>query len=203
MKATFIIALMICSGLCISNNLNAQNGRSLTDTRDMQVYGTVKIGEQVWMAENLKYKMNNSWCYWDIPESCKTYGRLYSWSAAKRACPSGYHLPTLEEWNVLIDSLGGIEIAGGKLKKAGTEHWRDPNKVATNESGFNAIGAGKWLDGENYIMMHSWANFWSATEYDQKVELAYGIVLAFDEEDVYVNVFEKYDGFSVRCVKDR
>jgi uncharacterized protein (TIGR02145 family) len=118
---------------------------SLTDARDGKSYKTVKIGVQVWMAENLNFATDSgSWCYDKNPENCSIYGRLYSWEIAKTACPSGWHLPSYNEWNILSKYLGGYAIAGGKLKsKLG---WTSPNTNATNESGFSGLPGGILYD---------------------------------------------------------
>ena len=100
--------------------------QTLTDSRDKKKYKTVKIGEQTWMAQNLDYHGADGFlglCYGDEPkkkirkpENCKKYGRLYNWKEAMEACPSGWHLPSDEEWQTLVDFAGGDEVAGKKLK---------------------------------------------------------------------------------------
>lgn len=125
-------------------------------------YQTVRIGSQVWMAENLRSERYSDGApiqgsaYQDDPTLVPIYGRLYDWAAATRganssntfpsgvqgACPVGWHLPSDSEWLELITSLGGVEVAGGKLKEAGTSHWQSPNTGADNESLFSALPAG-------------------------------------------------------------
>jgi uncharacterized protein (TIGR02145 family) len=111
------------------------------DPRDGKTYKIVKIGNQWWFAENFAYDSPNS-VYYDNDPSNAEYGRLYSWDDAKNYAPSGWHLPSLSEIDELVNFLGGKEIAGGKLKEEGTEHWNSPNIGATNESGFSARGSG-------------------------------------------------------------
>jgi hypothetical protein len=87
-----------------------------TDSRDGQTYQTIKIDNQVWMAENLNYRTSSgSWCYDNSSDNCEKYGRLYTWETAKGVCPSGWHLPSTKEWSVLIANLGGKDVAGRKL----------------------------------------------------------------------------------------
>ena len=134
-------------------------GNSMTDSRDGQKYKTVKIGSQVWMAQNLNYEMADSYCYGNNAGSCTKYGRLYTWAAAmdsagiwsttgngcgygkicsptypvRGVCPSGWHLPTQTEWNTLLTVVGGSSVAGEKLKS--TSGWYN-NGNGTDGFGF-------------------------------------------------------------------
>ncbi len=144
---------------------------TFTDSRDGKTYKTVKIGTQTWMAENLAYKASSGCsAYNNDQNNVATYGYLYTWEAAKTVCPAGWHLPTDAEWTTLTDylynfsTLGGEDVAGGKMKEAGTTHWASPNTGATNSSGFTALPAGGSSDGTiGYLGAD--AHFWSATEY--------------------------------------
>jgi len=111
-------------------------GKTLTDKRDGKKYKTVIIGERTWMAENLNYEANGSKCYDNKPENCDKYGRLYDWNTAKEACPSGWHLPSDEEWK--IDRYVGGKEAEKKLKsKSG---W-DEDGNGTDDFGFRPCRA--------------------------------------------------------------
>lgn len=167
---------------------------TLTDTRDGQVYRTVTIGDQVWMAENLNFETDSSFCYNDSAEYCAKYGRLYVWTAAMDACPSGWHLPDLAEWKTLLAAVGGDSIAGMKLKS--TSGWNSDGN-GTDDFGFTVLPAGgrssKDFVGEA-------AAFWTSEWYDEYDDYAYGIRLY---TDTIVRKFNsrKYIGSSVRCLK--
>lgn len=169
----------------------------LKDPRDGKKYGIVKIGGQVWMAENLNYKMNDSYCFQDTPSNCKKYGRLYTWNAALEACPTGWHLPSKAEFETLFSAVGGSENAGEKLKsKTG---WN----VGCNGSdtfGFSALPAGSRHSYGDYIEKGLSAKFWSSTEYDS--EIAYVMWLEYkDKFATHIDLF-KNKGFSVRCLQN-
>ncbi|MDR2582573.1 MAG: hypothetical protein LBC75_03740 [Fibromonadaceae bacterium] len=113
MNKTAIIALLICTAVF------AQQKGSFTDARDKKTYKTVTIGTQTWMAQNLDYGGKNDdigACPGKKAENCKKYGTLYTWKEAKEVCPAGWHLPTMDEWKILVKFAGGAEIAGKKLK---------------------------------------------------------------------------------------
>jgi len=93
-------------------------GSTFTDSRDGKVYKTVKIGEQVWLAENLAFNAPSSKFY-------EKYGRLYDWKTALSVCPKGWHLPSDNEWQALVDFAGGGEVAGKKFKSR--SGWGDYN----------------------------------------------------------------------------
>jgi len=121
-------------------SLSAQEKGTFTDSRDGKTYKTVKIGTQTWTAENLAFKSNNGcWAYDDEVANAAIYGYLYNWETAKAACPKGWHLPSVEEWTILVNYLGGDSIAGGKLKAIGTTYWTAPNAGASNQSVFSAL----------------------------------------------------------------
>jgi len=173
---------------------------SFTDRRDGKIYKWVKIGNQIWMAQNLNYKTENSWCYDNKTSNCDTYGRLYNWQTAVRACPSGWHLPSRKEWTKLKEFLGGKSTAGGKMKEAGTAHWASPNTGATNSSGFTALpGGGRYKYG-NFRYLTERTYFWSSSEsYATSYWNRYLDYLSVDMCRGYRN---ETNGFSVRCLQD-
>jgi uncharacterized protein (TIGR02145 family) len=147
--------LMAIAVLFIATSSVAQVTGTFTDSRDGKAYKTVTIGTQTWMAENLNFNTNfsgningtDSWCN-TIDDMCVTYGRLYTYEAAKKyACPSGWHLPSDADWKTLIDFLGGEKIAGNKLKS--TTAWKISEKdtAITNSSGFTALPGGWGQEG--------------------------------------------------------
>ena len=173
------------------------------DERDGQAYKTVKIGSQTWMAENLNHEtenseVENSSCYKDSEENCAKYGRLYSWPAAIKACPSGWHLPTKAEFETLITVVGDTSTAGLKLKS--TTGWSSRN--GADALGFSALSAGY---GETRWFYHGegdYANFWSSTENIDVYVYAYALFLYGDGDNAHLGYTTALSRFSVRCVKD-
>ena len=169
----------------------------LVDKRDGKMYKIVKIGSQTWMAENLNYKTQDSYCYDDNESNCSKYGRLYKWSATKKVCPNGWHLPSKTEFKILIKSTGGEKEFGINLKsKVG---WDNGGK-GTDAFGFSALPAGGRDDKGNYNFEGSLANFWSSTEVNSGD--AYFIILNYGEDGAGLGYDYKYYGFSVRCLLD-
>lgn len=202
-------------------------GGGVTDI-DGNVYQTVIIGNQEWMAENLKTTQltngtpiplvpdNADWQNLSTPGYCwyindaatmgNTYGAIYNWYALETGnlCPSGWHEPTDAEWTTLTDYLGGENIAGGKLKEAGTAHWNTPNTDATNETGFSALPGGWRSLFGGYNDMGYWGGWWSASEHDAST--ARYRYIYWNEGAIY-SLYDntnpdKRNGFSVRCIKD-
>jgi uncharacterized protein (TIGR02145 family) len=198
-------------------------GGTITDI-DGNVYHTVTIGSQVWMVENLKttkYRNgdpipnvtdNTAWynlttgayCNYDNNISkATTYGRLYNWFAVndnRKIAPSGWHVPTDEEWTTLTTFLGGFSVAGGKLKEAGLAHWVSPNTGATNETGFTALPGGTRIsDGTFYNNGYS-GNWWSSTV-SNAVSAWYRYLYYNDGKGLRDGSINLY-GFSVRCLRD-
>ena len=203
---------------------------SLTDDRDGQTYKTVKIGEQIWMAENLNYEELNSYCYNDSAEYCAKYGRLYTWAAAmdsaeswsnngracglnmmtcspkypvRGICPEGWHLPSNLEFKTLFEAVGGKPTAGMDLKY--TKGWRNEG-CGTDAFGFSALPAGdRETSGRRDadVVFNNEGNdtyFWSSTEFS--ATCAWGMYLNYNKDNTYLDCGRKSYGFSVRCVKD-
>ena len=169
----------------------------MKDTRDGKAYKIIQIGSQTWMAENLNYETENSYCYNDSTEYCEKYGRLYTWEAALNACPSGgWHLPTKEEFETLISNVGGVETAGKMLKS--TTGWEEDGN-GLDKYGFNVLPAGDREDGLFYAAGED-AYFWSATE-DLETS-AYVLYLIYSDERAYLGGGTKDNACSVRCLRD-
>lgn len=187
---------------------------------DGNLYKTITIGNQTWMAENLKVtKFNDATAITFIPVATMWYsatsggyswynsdslgyGALYNWHAAgsDKLCPAGWHVPSDSEWGVLMTSLGGESGAGAKLKESGTLHWSVPNSGATNESGFSALPGGYRANVGTYNSIKQKGYWWSSTA-SSSTE-SYYRSLGYNYNNTDRTSASKGSGFSVRCVKD-
>ena len=147
---------------------------------------TIKVGNQIWMAENLDVNVPGSWVYNGNEQLGAKHGRLYTWDAAKNACPDGWHLPSDDEWNQLANTFGGEDIAGKQLKINGS-------------SGFNAPLAG-YADGHTFWFINVYGGYWSSTGYDDTH--AWYRFFTNKADAITKTYFSKNYGFSVRCVKN-
>ncbi len=170
---------------------------SFTDPRDGKVYKTVKIGDQVWMAENLNFETDSSFCYRDSAYFCAMHGRLYKWTAAVDACPSGWHLPSKAEFESLIATVGEDSTAGKVLKSA--SGWSSGGN-GSDDFGFAALPAGDRGHDGGYSGAYFLAFFWSSTEINDNN--VFNMYLTFNGDSVHQSVDIKDMGNSVRCVKD-
>jgi len=177
---------------------NEVSDEMLTDSRDGKKYKFVKIGKQIWMAENLNYNASGSKCYDNKPANCTKYGRLYNWSTAKDACPSGWHLPSYNEWEALDKAVGGIGVAGKKLK-AKSDWNKDGN--GTDEFGFSALPGGNGYPNGNFYNADNYGLLWSSSE-GYSIG-AYGRSIGYNYEYALWHDYDKSDLFSVRCVQDQ
>jgi len=169
---------------------------TFTDPRDGKVYKTVKIGKQVWFAENLNFDCEGSKCY-SPPKNAEKYGRLYDWETAKKACPSGWHLPSNEEWDGLVDFAGGEKIAGKKLK---AESGWNENGNGTDDYGFSALPGGYGFSG-CFGNIGSYSYWWSANE--DNSGYAYFWYMHYQDGKVGRHNNNKSYLHSVRCVQDK
>lgn len=213
--------------LLVSLSFTAVKAQTVKDI-DGNVYKTVRIGTQTWMAENLRttnyndgtaipyVSNNNAWLtrdsvaittpayYWYDNDSTykDLYGALYNGYTIKtsKLCPAGWHIPSDTEWSVLTDYLGGELVAGGKLKEKGYSHWLEPNAGATGETGFNALpGGSRFMDG-SFKLGNEGGNWWSSSDYNSERTWFRG--MNNNIEIVIKGPLEKPNGISVRCVSD-
>ena len=214
------------SASCGAPNVHNPNKTygNLTD-QEGNVYKTIVIGTQEWMAENLKTSIyrngeaianitnanqwvgltTGAWCYYnnDSQYECP-YGKLYNWYAAadpRNVCPTGWHVPTDDELITLTNFLGGDSLAGGKLKSTGLQYWINPNQDATNESGFSALSGGdrNVIFGTfNYVGDSGY--WWSSSEFLTAGAWFLGLSYTNGSANRY-NTNKQY-GLSVRCIKD-
>jgi len=175
------------------------------DKRDYNIYSIVKIGDQEWLGENLRYKGVR---HYENPNNPNLfYGCLYNWETAQTACPDGWHLPSDEEWNTLEIALGmhpadatntGYRGNHGTSIKSLTG-WNS-NGNGDNSSGFNVFPAGEYFSGSFYNFGYA-AYFWSATEYD--ATYTWYRFLYRSNTGVDRNDYVKSGGFSCRYIKNR
>ncbi len=199
-----------------------QCGDTIVDSRDGQSYNTVQVGGQCWMAENLNVgtmilnyqeQTNNSqtekYCYNNDPINCDVYGGLYQWNemmqyittqGVQGICPSGWHIPTDGEWTILTTHLGGTNVAGGKMKETGINHWNSPNTGATNSSGFTALPGGYWSSSGLFYSLGTYGYWWSSSE--SSSTHAWYRYLYYDFVLINRYYYNKTSGYSVRCIKD-
>ena len=168
----------------------------MTDGRDGQNYKTVTIGSQTWMAENLNYETDSSWCYNDEVSNCASYGRFYSWNAAMTACPKKWHLPTPGEWMDLFEAVGGQHIAAKVLKS--TTGWEDDGN-GSDAFGFSALPVGG-RDFGDYSSIGYNAYFWTSSGNNSSYA-NYICLKNYKDFPCLIDEF-KGSGFSVRCLKD-
>lgn len=140
----------------------------LTDPRDGKVYRTVKIGDQIWMAENLNYETTSSWTNDSLDKDGSIYGRFYTFDASKKACPDGWHVPTFDEFDELRENAGGVGLAGKNLKTTSgwdkSEEGKDGN--GTDKYCFGIKASGKSLNKEDGVYgVGKYTQLWTSTTF--------------------------------------
>ncbi len=185
--SAFIAILLI---LLSTNSFSQDSLDAFIDDRDGKTYKTVKIGDQIWMAQNLAFKaktgcwvFNNKSCFVD------THGYLYSWETAKKVCPVGWHLPSQSEYETLLNNSGGEGINAYNTL-------RD-----TTKNSFCAV-LGGWRSNYgafNYIDYYG--GYWTSSESDK--ETAMYMSITSHNTRAYMRNFDlKKQGFTVRCLQD-
>lgn len=208
----------------IACSKNEENSNDIVTDQDGNKYNTIKIGNQIWMSENLKtttyrngdaipnitdptawYNLTTAaYCDYDNnPANSSTYGKLYNWHAVHsgQLCPAGWHIPTEAEWNILETFLGEESLAGGKLKEKNFIHWQSPNTAATNETGFTGLPGGYRSSTGSFFNL-GYDGYWWGSETGSDISYARYHYLDFNIGFLLENEDYKVDGLSVRCIKD-
>jgi uncharacterized protein (TIGR02145 family) len=225
-----ISLIVVCASflvLAVSCKKEGDNPDTITDI-DGNVYNTVTIGTQVWFDENLKTTKYNdatdipyvtdaaTWDGLSTPAYCwhendisnkNTYGALYNWYAVNTAklCPAGWHVATNDDWDTLVDYIGGAADGGGKLKSTRTApdahpRWDSPNTGATDEYNFKALPEGGRSTDGHFVTKGKYGTWWSANEWTTSG--AYLRDMYADQSNIFSGGSNKEHGFSVRCIKD-
>ena len=226
-KTTYFVRAFATNevGTAYSNQIKLTTNTASTTISDIEgnTYNTINIGNQIWMTSNLStsrfrngvyipYILNSTqWATTKSPALSfynhdnnfeSNYGKQYNWYAVadpQGLCPVGWHIPTNSDWTILSDNLGGLNLAGGRMKNAGTTFWIFPSN-GTNSSGFNGLPGGfRNVDGTFGILLHN-AYWWSAT--DENEQKAFSRSIVYTDNVLSVNSSLKNQGFSVRCLKD-
>ncbi|SNY94887.1 FISUMP domain-containing protein [Flagellimonas pacifica] len=188
----------------------AQSAGVFTDSRDGKTYKTISFKNTrtgttfTWMARNLNYKVQGSYAYDDNENNRKELGLLYTWEAAKKACPCGWHLATDNEWSLLVNQYGGTNKAGEALKS--TNGWNEDGN-GTNSSGFNALPGGQRTTFGGYRVLGYFSFWWSSTPTDEEGKAwLWDISYGGPDMSIKSKAF-RFDGdirgaLSVRCVRD-
>jgi uncharacterized protein (TIGR02145 family) len=240
LMGAIIMIMSSCSKDDNDNPVNLTNGKTtarfnslltydtMTD-QEGNIYKTITIGTQTWMAENLrttKYRNGNditqvtsntawvnagisgigAYCNYNNTinnDTIATFGRLYNWftlSDIRNIAPSGWHVPTEAELTTLFTFLGGISVAGGKLKESGTSHWVSPSMGGNNSSGFTALPGGCRIGDGTFMDILYVGNWWSSSGYN--ITSAFCFYLNFEYDNIFALDYNKDMGLAIRCVRD-
>ncbi|HUX97818.1 MAG TPA: fibrobacter succinogenes major paralogous domain-containing protein [Bacteroidales bacterium] len=236
MKSKILKAFLVTGFLTIISNMSCEKDlltdTETVNDIDGNTYKVARIGSQIWMAENLKTTRYNNgqtigttipatkdiideimpkyqWAYDGDEKNVAVYGRLYTWYAvidSRNICPVGWHVPTNAEWDTLVKNIGGENLAGGKLKEKGIEHWASPNTGATNESGFTALPGGLRVRYNSMGEFHTIGGsgfWWSFISNGDNNYSSTNRCLEYNSSLLYSNrYYSAYNGNSVRCIKD-
>ena len=212
----------IAYGSIVTFKTSAIDVGTMTDIDDND-YNTITIGTQVWMKENLKTTHysdgtliplvtdNYVWGTLSTPGYCwynndqigyNKYGIIYNGYTVEtgKLCPTGWHVPTEDEWVSLVNNLGGTDIAGGKLKEIGTTDWINPNMGATNDIGFSALPGGTHSENNEFWYLGQYAMWWTSSS-ESSTRLTY-ILIGNSSTRISIDNTGKRYGFSVRCLKN-
>ena len=195
-KKNVIILLLLIIGSLDLIAQPADNSSSFIDTRDGKTYKTIKIGNQIWMAENLAFKAPEGCMAVDnIESNVNLYGYLYNWETAKKVCPEGWHLSTDEEWTQLTEYMG--DEADKKLKDS--SGWFE-ERNGINSSGFSALPGGCSPSNKIFQFSGYYGLWWTSTLADERN--AWYRIMGYNQDTVVRDDGRVNYGYSIRCIKD-
>lgn len=235
-----LVILSTCTSSCRKENMNELNlGQFNTALKygevfdiDGNKYATIKIGQQTWMAENLRTTRyangdtipncpegvkwinltSGAWAHYNNDSSLNLlHGKLYNWYAVndqRNICPNGWHVPTIEEWTNLLLYLGGRGNAGKKMKSEINGAWateydgQKSNAKVNNESGFSSVASGSRNIDAQFSLMTYRASYWSSTKANTRYPAAYSCELFWNDDAVSLSPEDKEDGLCIRCLMD-
>jgi uncharacterized protein (TIGR02145 family) len=216
--------LIVLTGCPLPEDDNPNPTNTVADA-DGNVYNTVTIGTQVWMAENLKstkFKDGTAipfvtdaaawkglstagYCWYNNDANNKnTYGALYNWFnvTTGKLCPTGWHVPSDSEWATMSNFLGGEQAANLKIRESGVAHWPSPN-TSTNSTGFSAVPGGCRDANGVFGDVINYNYLWTNTEYLNIPGFAMNRQIACENNCAQRAIaYSQKSGFSVRCIKD-
>ena len=181
--------------------------KSFVDLRDYKIYWTITVNGKEWFVQNLDYDLpNNSW-YYDNSETNKVYGKLYSGQSLTTnlsdICPKGWHIPSQQEWTDLINTFGGLKVAGAALKETTDLYWRNSKYDRTNSSGITVLPAGSRDTKPSFSNLNKYTSFWTSTP-NPKVRNSFSTIdFGFMRDNVIVSDGDPGWSYSIRCVKDK
>ncbi|MBI9053680.1 MAG: hypothetical protein JEY96_07665 [Bacteroidales bacterium] len=196
-----LIGIMILSIVTMSCNKPIES-KTFTDSRDGKTYKYVKIGDQEWMMENFAFKADTGcWAYNNDEGNVATYGYLYTYETAKNICPDGWHIPSTDECNMLIDYVGGPIKAAYKMMEPSAEYWgNNTSDKVTNSSGFSALPGGCYMNNVSMFMYKGlFAYWWTNTEGAESDDIE---IMHTNNQVIQFRDHHKLSGFSIRYIKD-
>jgi uncharacterized protein (TIGR02145 family) len=222
--SVFVVLIAVVLFGCFNNRLRpgGQFNRNISygyfsDSRDDRGWGyhTIVVDSQTWMAENLRFETDDSWCYDDNSSYCAVFGRLYTWDAAMTACPAGWRLPDTSDWNTLARAVGGrreevcyegcfaMWAGVGRALKSARGLWRSGGN-GTDQFGFSALPSGRRHFSDSRpirsVAMGLSGQWWVAMEAGDNQ--AWGRGMRYTSNDLWEFESHKGHGYTVRCIKE-
>lgn len=181
--------------------------KSFVDIRDYKVYWTISVNGNEWFVQNLDYDFpDNSW-YYNNSETNKVYGKLYSGKLLttdpENICPQGWHVPSQQEWTVVINNFGGLKVAGSKLKEATEMYWRNSNVSRDNSSGMSVLPSGSRDSKPSFANLGKYTFFWTSTPNSKVPNSFTTINFGFMRDNIITDIGDPNWSYSIRCIKNK